>query len=799
MNTISDNLLNSSNFVNMNENKYTNYTDNNVPSLYQGQSFTSYQDKIKNKYTPFKEHFSNIDDNLPRRLETVGLNQTYDKTLNKYDENIAKYDGLAIEMQRISNDYINRTNPKNIFLNKIIRFNTGQLCYVTNQGVAKYIPNPTILKSISSKNGCPDTSNGYVDINIPWMEDYKIQGTQLPTNPPLIMGKNMQLNESCGYQGASVFVNTMIGNDPSQSYVGCYEDTINNPTMAFIGGAPPANGDALGSYNLEQCKNAAIREGKQYYALQNVNPNTNLGYCAVGNDLNQIKVNGDSYILKPLWSSNTKGSQATHAKLTTNGTLTIRDDLNNVFFTSPNGSNCAQKYSISYNEDAPGNDIGFYTNINANDCKTKCDNQPQCTGFAFDTRTRNRCWTKAGKLTNVNKNDQRAMNRKTVETENCEYFLLLQNDGNMSIYRGVPNANNNVLIWGSDTFGYQSKQNPKYVSSKCKFGVPFLKTNQIIYKGEWLSSSDGSLLLKMENDGNLVLYAFVTNCAKKRTDNKDLYYGGNLANAVYDLGKESVGVRSNMGKLAFIDADSQLYPYPSSNITNSNTYSSIIDNTNIDGNDIPGAAVTNVSINKCIEVCNKYDNCNAFVYDTNGPNAVCLPKNVNQNDLYSTSKFKPSNNSYLYIRDKKPLNIPTGVSDKVFNVNSLAYNNYYNTGKIPESGGLANFIGPQKSKLSSLNKNIDLLSNELASNVDAIETRVLKPIEGFEGSRLFYDNIRESEQNIQKSKQIEKIMPNIDNMLNDSNIVTLQENYSYMLWSILALGTVILAVKLKNQ
>jgi hypothetical protein len=91
------------------------------------------------------------------------------------------------------------------------------------------------------------------------------------------------------------------------------------------------------------------------------------------------------------------------------------------------------------------------------------------------------------------------------------------------------------------------------------------------------------------------------------------------------------------------------------------------------------------------------------------------------------------------------------------------------------------------------------MSNELGNNVDSIQTRVLKPIEGFEGSRLFYDNIRESEQNIKKSKKIEKIMPNIDNMLNDSNIVTLQENYSYMLWSILALGTVILAVKLKNN
>jgi len=797
MNTISDNLLNSSTFVNMNEN---NYTDNNAPSLYQGQTFTTYQDKIKNKYSPFKEHFSNIDNNLPRRLDTSDLNQTYSNTLNKYDENIAKYDDLAIEIQNISSDYIRRTNPNNLFLNNIIRFNTGELCYVTNQGVAKLIPTQNILKSISRKNGCPNTSDGYIDINIPWMEDYKIQGAQIPTNPPLIIGKNMRLNESCGYQGASVFVNRMIGNDPSQSYVGCYEDTKNTPTMTFIGGAPPANGDALGIYDLEQCKNAAIREGKQYYALQNVNPNTNLGYCAIGNDLNKIKVNGESYKLEPIWSSNTKDTQATYAKLTTNGTLTVRDDVDNEYFTSPNGSKCAQIYSETIDRDSAGNDLESNLRMDLDTCKKKCDNEPQCNGVVMDTKSNKICWTKHGDLKITGKfNSQRAIYKKTVDTEKCENYLLLQ-DGTISIYRGVPYDKNSIFVWKADTKSVsQKKQNPKFVSSKCKFGVPFLKTNQILYKGDWISSSDGSLLLRMENDGNLVLYTFVTNCASKTINNKDLYFGGNLANAVYDLGEDSIGIQSNMGKVAFIDADSQLYPYPSSNITNSNTYSSIINNANIDGNDIPGAAVTNVSLDKCIDVCNRYENCNAFVYDTNGPNAVCLPKNVNQKDLYSAKNVKPSNNSYLYIRDKKPLNVPSGVSDKVFNVNTIAYDNYFNTRKVPESGGLANFISPQKNQMSKLQNNINSIVNNLGNNVDAIETRVLKPIEGFEGSRLFYDNIKESEKNIRQYKEIEKIMPNIDNMLNDSNIVTLQENYSYMLWSILALGTVILAVKLKNQ
>jgi hypothetical protein len=39
----------------------------------------------------------------------------------------------------------------------------------------------------------------------------------------------------------------------------------------------------------------------------------------------------------------------------------------------------------------------------------------------------------------------------------------------------------------------------------------------------------------------------------------------------------------------------------------------------------------------------------------------------------------------------------------------------------------------------------------------------------------------------------------LDNILINSNIKTLQQNYSYMLWSILALGTLLIAIKIKNM
>jgi hypothetical protein len=49
-----------------------------------------------------------------------------------------------------------------------------------------------------------------------------------------------------------------------------------------------------------------------------------------------------------------------------------------------------------------------------------------------------------------------------------------------------------------------------------------------------------------------------------------------------------------------------------------------------------------------------------------------------------------------------------------------------------------------------------------------------------------------------KINKLKKTNSEIDNILRDANIKVLQKNYSYMLWSILALGIVIASIKIKN-
>ena len=140
----------------------------------------------------------------------------------------------------------------------------------------------------------------------------------------------------------------------------------------------------------------------------------------------------------------------------------MRDRNGNAYYTSPNGTNCNQVYSTSWNVDAPGNDITYLTRVRRENCEQYCTNNPNCGGFAWNRSNDNSCWIKSGKLTNTTGNKKRILIRKTVDTSKCIYFLNLQNDGNMCIYRGTPNTTNITNIWCSYTNGRQQESNQNY-------------------------------------------------------------------------------------------------------------------------------------------------------------------------------------------------------------------------------------------------------------------------------------------------------------------------------------------------
>ena len=85
-------------------------------------------------------------------------------------------------------------------------------------------------------------------------------------------------------------------------------------------------------------------------------------------------------------------------------------------------------------------------------------------------------------------------------------FLVPQNDGNLVIYKGAEPSVKEGPLWSSNTQGRQGIANETYKGTNGAVGQDFMKSGEKLSSGQWLGSADGSTVLKMNADGNLVLY-----------------------------------------------------------------------------------------------------------------------------------------------------------------------------------------------------------------------------------------------------------------------------------------------------
>jgi hypothetical protein len=578
-----------------------------------------------------------------------------------------------------------------------------------------------------------------------------------------------------------------------------------------------------GMYTYDSCKSAAIDAGYQYFALQNVNASTSKGFCAVSNSEPAVTSLGKSLVpnkMTALWSSNTGGQTGNSATLSTSGALSVIN------------SGGASVYSSPSNNANPANYIGCYRDgpwraiplLNTNGSLssiwggTKWDNtvasaaeyarannykyfsiqaantsngQGQA-GFSNDLAQA----TRYGKASNCNKVTgspiivgggwSNAIYSADGVTSN--YFLILQDDGNMCIYRGTSPNDNQGFIWASGTNGKQLSPNPLYAAAKGKYGKNWISQGSTLASGDFIGSTNGNMALIMQADGNLVLYTFTmeANCAKMSDGNT----GGNSGtNAVYNIG--NTGFPAVMSKLAYIDQDSELHEYPSSNTQYSKNYTSY---TGVDsaGYDIPGAAYGNATVEQCQTTCNSNEECAGFAFSDN----VCYPKT---SSMFPNGARQVNSRVNLYTRNKEPIAPPIGVPKITGNVDSIRYNNYVSGGEIGNSYGLANATSSQQQQLSQLQTQLDQLTAQLNSltgeygnGATEAQTQVntnMKGVKEYLNELNYTDN---------KIKGF-NTNTNIENILSDSDIVVLQKNYDYLFWSILATGTVVVAMNIVKK
>jgi len=578
---------------------YTKHHFETTPSLFQGKKFKKYQNMTEvdleknidmNQFTggydlnltegfqlPSQLQLSangltNQSNNIIQKNDYSSDKSTLDNLKNVYNDTLHKYQRLYSNISKSTSNYFDRVNQNNPYLNKTVMFTSDQIAYVTNQGVVKYISDNDVLKSL-------DVPQTPLLLDIAW-DDSWTPGAQIPTTPTLILGTPMKAGQSVGNEGVNIYVNQLVDN-PNPTYMGCFSDEDpTNKTMDFIGGSSTTR-----SYTYDKCEQEALKGGWKYFALQNVDVNSSTGSCLVSNNEQSVTKHGVGYRTNGsdvVWSSNTGEQPGNIATLTNTGSLSVINPSGTSIFSSPNDTAQPSNYLGCYG-DAPNRAMNLVNGGSQQYNLQQCQEEAKKSGSTYFglqdsmSGTNAQCalsngsdlssvirYGKAGNCTKLSDGTwsgggwSNAVYNANYPSSN--YYLILQDDGNMCIYRGTGPNDNQGLIWCSNTAGKQQNANSSMVSSKGKYGKNWIATGATLAIGEFVGSNKGDLALVMTATGDLVLYTYrnVVNCQKMKDGNMG---GGVGANAAYDIGK--VAIPDNMKKLAFVDPDSNLHVYPS--------------------------------------------------------------------------------------------------------------------------------------------------------------------------------------------------------------------------------------------
>lgn len=280
-------------------------------------------------------------------------------------------------------------------------------------------------------------------------------------------------------------------------------------------------------------------------------------------------------------------------------------------------------------------------------------------------------------------------------------------------------------------------------------------------------------------------------------DSNGKVYGMNESTSVYQMSK--VGDAAVMGSVGYINEQNQLSPYPSSMLTpgtqydilnNYNSQSSDINTYNASVNPDTGLPDTDALLNDCMTNCNADDTCNGFVLN-NSTNSCILKQ-----DMYGPSTISgPLNydeNYTLYMRKPEIINNDSSCPTRLLDTNSLQWDSYTKSANEMSSS--------TKCSLAEINQKIMKKRDELGISIDNDASDINNNINNFiqlsgdlsnqvnvDGKMVdtnlsIYNQIYNQYRNALKNGTT-----NLDNILTNSQISVLQSNSIYILWVVLAL------------
>ena len=783
-----------------------------TPSLSQGQNFNKYQQQIFHKYEKdmyrvnTKEGFTSYSSSgssnsangssssnsatqqsqnvLNQTQITSSQSQSYEALKKEYISTLARYEHILKEIHKNAAKYLARVNPKNPYLNKTIQFSSGETFYVTNQGVARFIPNQSVWNSTS-------IPTHVVPINIPWHFKYLNPGTTIPLKPSLVTGSYVTMNEMIGNEGSNVYVNQGVY-DPSYHYIGCYADNSNTR------GLPNQVQSSAQNYDASTCMQAAIDNGDRFFGLQNVDLTTGLGQCWTGSSGSQAKQYGKGQQNCTQQSDGFfYGGNNSNAIYETPSAVKVGR-----YFDKPNRAMIpVNNYSQTYTYDtcmqyALDGSYQYFALQDINKKKTA----GQC--FVSNDFTTASQYGKATKKKNdgVKTHEKGKDGHKYGTAWVNMIYEITGGAPYEGCYNDVSGSAMTPVDNGSSSYTYDTCQ--QYASSN---GYKYFG----LQNAQSVTTTTSSSGKKNKNKGSTTTTSVAAQCfVSNDLSGAEQYgqeepcpningqnFGSSMINALYRINKINGSTNFNssqIGSMGYIDENSNLYAYPDSNLQLSSNYT-MYTNYDSPGNDIQNASISGTTIDNCESTCTINQDCYGFTYDLS--NNICYPKT---SSIYPNSARQPSNSMNLYVRNKSISKPPLGVTSNIKNVDSLTYNTFTNSGQQTGSAyGLANVSSTQKQELEQIQSTLKSLAQQI---VDLNGT--------FNENDLLVNtqtttNMQSVDQYLSELNKIKSNIKNFDdnytNILNDSDIVVLQENYNYMFWSILAVGTVLIAMNIAKK
>lgn len=281
----------------------------------------------------------------------------------------------------------------------------------------------------------------------------------------------------------------------------------------------------------------------------------------------------------------------------------------------------------------------------------------------------------------------------------------------------------------------------------------------------------------------------VTGCKKNPSG---LMGGTSNSNAVYS---QKLPENADLRKVGYVNDKGLISEYPKNMIKKGNTYT-MIANQDSPPNNLN--EFDNMTPESCKAKCNSDDNCAGFAYSKSSKR--CWTKN---SKMYPEDKaLIPNNDIDLYIRNPSVDN-NASCTNKIVGINTDQFKSFKNTGKEMNMDTLCGLAGETK----TLKENV---KNE-RSKIMSLSEKIVNKMESLTKDKTQMDQMQPDVQRkllksinnyktaVKNIKSGQKRNETIDGQVDNSDLLLINRNFNYVMWSIMAIIAVIVTIKVVRK